>query len=67
MHCGKEQTRNLLMELYRILMCRAVVKQTIRQCIPCRRMIHEVDALQMADLQEFRLPRKNHLFFKPQA
>ena len=44
MHCGTEQTRSLLMEHYWILRCRAVVKQTVRQCIPCRRMIQEVAA-----------------------
>ena len=64
MHCGTEQTRSLLMELYWILRCRAVVKQTIRQCIPCRRMIQEVAAPQMADLQEFTLPRENHQVFQ---
>ena len=58
--CGTEQTRNLLMELYWILRCRAVVKQTFRQCIHCRRMIQEVAAPQMADLPEFRLPQENH-------
>ena len=64
MHCGTEQTRSLLMELYWILRCRAVVKQTVRQCIPCRRMIQEVAAPQMADLPEFRLPRENHHVFQ---
>ena len=64
MHCGTEQTRSLLMELYWILRCRAVVKQTVRQCIPCRRMIQEEAAPQMAGLPEFRLPRENHQVFQ---
>ena len=64
MHCGTEQTRSLLMELYWILRCRSVVKQTVRQCISCRRMIQEVAAPQMADLPEFRLPRENHQVFQ---
>ena len=32
-HCGLEQTWNILMEYYWILLCRAVVKQTIRHCL----------------------------------
>ena len=66
MHCGTEQTGSFLMELHWILKCRAVVKQTVRQCIPCRRMIQEVAAPppQMADLPEFRLPRENHQVFQ---
>ena len=64
MHCGTEQTRNLLMELYWILRCRAVVKQTVRQCIPCSGMIQEVAAPQMSDLPEFRLPQEIHHVFQ---
>ena len=62
MHCGTEQTRKLLMELCWILRCRVVVNQTVRQCIPCRRMIQEVAAPQLADLLEFRLPQKIKVF-----
>ena len=64
MHCGTEQTRSLLMELYWILRCRAVVKQTVGQCISCRGIIKEVAAPQMANLPEFRLPRENHHVFQ---
>ena len=64
LHCGTEQTRSLLMELYWILRCRAVIKQTVRQCIPCGRMIQKVAAPQMADLPEFKLPRENHQVFQ---
>ena len=64
MHWGTEQIRNLLMELYCILRCRAVVKQTVRQCISCRLIIQEVAAPQMADLPEFRLPQENHHVFQ---
>ena len=41
-HCGPEQTRSTLMEYYWILRCRAVVKQTMRHCLPCRRMQQDV-------------------------
>ena len=47
-HYCPEQTRNILMEYYWILRCPAVVKQTIRHCLPCRRMI-EVTIPKMAD------------------
>ena len=55
-HSGVEQTRSFLMEYYWILICRAVVRQTIRQCIPCRRMAQEINPPQMSDLPSERLP-----------
>ena len=67
MHCGTEQTRSLLMELYWILRCRAVVKQTVRQCIPCRRMIQEVAAPKWLTSQSSDYQEKIIKFFKPQA
>ena len=53
-HCGPEPTRNTLMEYYWILRCRAVVKQTIRHCLQCRRMQQDVSNPQMADLRKER-------------
>ena len=58
-HCGPEQTRNILMEYYWILRCRAVVKQTIRHCLPRRRMIQDVSIPKIADLPQERLPKNN--------
>ena len=63
-HCGSEQTRNTLMEYYWILRCRAVVKQTKRHCLPCRRMQQDVSNPQMADLLKERLPKKNQFVFE---
>ena len=48
--CGPEQTRNIRLEYYWILRCRAVVKQTIRHCHSCRRTIQDVSIPKMADL-----------------
>ena len=63
MHCGTEQRRSLLMEIYWFLWCRAVIKETIRECIPCRRLIHEMAAPQMADLPKYGLQKENrHVF-----
>ena len=63
-HCGPEQTRNILMEYYWILRCRAAVKQTIRHCFPCRRMIQDVSIPKMADLPQERLPKNNQFVFE---
>ena len=63
-HCGPEQTRNTLMKCYWILRCRAVVKQTIRRCLPCRRMQQDVSNPQIADLPKERLPKKNQFVFE---
>ena len=63
-HCGPEQTRNTLMEYYWIVRCRAVVKQTICHCLPCRRMQQGVSNPQMADLPKERLPKKNQFVFE---
>ncbi|XP_075256676.1 uncharacterized protein LOC142349146 [Convolutriloba macropyga] len=60
---GVEQTRCLLMQYYWILKCRAVVRQTVRQCIPCRRMIQEIQQPQMSDLPCKRLPSEHHFVF----
>ena len=57
-HYGPEQTRNILMEYYWILRCPAVIKQTIRHCLPCRQMI-EVTIPKMADLPQEKLPKNN--------
>ena len=62
-HSGVEQTRSFLMEYYWILKCRAIVRQTIRQCIPCRRMAQEISPPQMSDLPSERLPLQNHFAF----
>ena len=62
-HSGVEQTRFFLMEYYWILKCRAVVRQKIRQCIPCRRMAQEINPPQMSDLPSERLPLQNHSAF----
>ena len=51
------------MEYYWILKCRAVVRQTIRQCIPCRRMAQEINPPQRSDLPSERLPLQNHIAF----
>ena len=51
------------MQYYWILNCRAVVRQTVRQCIPCRRMIQEIQQLQMSDLQCERLPSEHQFVF----
>ena len=53
-HCGPEQTRNILMEYYWILRCRAVLKQTIRHCLPCRRIIQDVSIPKIAELPQER-------------
>ena len=63
-HCGPEQTRNTLMEYYWTLRCGAVVKQTIRHYLPCRRMQQDVSKPQMADLTKERLTKKNQLVFE---
>ncbi|XP_075252273.1 uncharacterized protein LOC142344459 [Convolutriloba macropyga] len=47
--------------------CRAVVKQTVRQCIPCRRMIQEVAAPKWLTSQSSDYQEKIIKFFKPQA
>ena len=51
------------MEYYWILKCRAVVRQTIRQCIPCRRMAQEISPPQMSDLPSELLLLQNHFAF----
>ena len=58
--------RNILMEYYYywILRCRVVVKQTIRHCAPCRRMIQVVSIPKMADLPQERLPKNNQFVFE---
>ena len=63
-HCGPEQTRNILMEYYWILRCRAVVKQTVRHCLPCHRMIQDVSIPKKAVLLHKRLPKNNQFVFK---
>ena len=63
-HCGQEQTRNIPMEYYWILRCRAVVKQTIRHFLPCRQMIQDVSIPKMADLPQERLPKNNQFVFE---
>ena len=63
-HCGPEQTRNILIEYYWILRCRAVVKQTIRHCLLCRRMIQDVSIPKMAELPQERLPKNNQFVFE---
>ena len=63
-HCGPEQSRNILMEYYWILRCRAVVKQTIRHCRPCRRMIQNIRFPKLADLALERLPKCNQFVFE---
>ena len=63
-HCGPEQTKNILMRYYWIIRCRAVEKQTIRQCLPCRRMIQDISIPKMADLPEERLPKNNQFVFE---
>ena len=67
MHCGTEQTRNLLMELYWILRCRAVVKQTVRQCIPCRRIIQKNTAPKWLTSKNSDYHKRTITFFKPQV
>ena len=62
-HSGVEQTRCLLMQYYWILKCRAVVRQTVRQCIPCRRMIQDIQQPQMSDIPCERLPSEHHFVF----
>ena len=52
------------MEYYWILRCRAVVKQTIRHCLPCRRMIKDISIPKMADLPQERLPKNNQFVFE---
>ena len=52
------------MEYYWILRCRAVVKQTIRHCLPCRRMLQDISIPQMVDLPAERLPKKNWFVFE---
>ena len=51
------------MEYYWILKCRAIVRQTKRQCIPCRRMAQEIHPPQMSDLPSERLLLQNHFAF----
>ena len=63
-HCGLEQTRNTHMKYCWILGCRAVVKQTIRHCLSCCRMLQDVSIPQMADLQAERLLKKNQFVFE---
>ena len=62
-HSGVEQTRSFLMEYYWILKCRAVVRQTICQCIPCRKMAQEITPPQMSDMPNERLPLQNDFAF----
>ena len=62
-HSGVVQTRFFLMEYYWILKCRAVVRQTIRQCTPCQRMAQEISPPQMSDLPSERLPLQNYFAF----
>ena len=60
---GVEQTRCLLKQYYWVLKCRAVVRQTVRQCILWRRMIREIQQPQMSDLPCERLPSEHHFVF----
>ena len=62
--CGPEQTLNTLMEYYWTLRCGAVVKQTIRPCLPFRRKLQDVSTPQMAELPAERLPKKNQFVFE---
>ena len=62
-HSGVEQTRSFLMEHYWILKCRAVVRQTMRQCISCRIIAQEINPPQMSYLPSDRLPLQNHFAF----
>ena len=52
------------MDYYWIFRCTAVVKQTIRHCLPCRRMLQDVSIPQLADLPAEILPVKNQFFFE---
>ena len=52
------------MEYYWILRCRAAVKQTIRHCLPCRRMIQDISIPKMADLPQERLSKNNQFVFE---
>ena len=63
-HCGPEQTRNTLMEYYWILRCRTVVKQTIRHCLPCRRMLQDVSTPRWLIYPRTYYPRKIRLSLK---
>ena len=62
-HSGVEETRSCLMEYYWVLKCRAVVRQKIRQCIPCQRMAQEINPPQMSDPPRESLPFQNHFAF----
>ena len=63
-HCCPEQTRNTLMEYYWILRCRAVVKQTIRHCLPCRRTLQDVSTPGWLIYPRTDYPRKISLSLK---
>ena len=63
-HCCREQTLNTLMEYYWIHRCRAVVKQTIRHCLPFRRKMQDVSTPQVVELHAERLPKKIGLSLK---
>ena len=64
-HSGVEQTRSFsfLIDYCWILKFRAVVRQTIRQCHPCRWIAQEINPPQMSDLPGERLPLQNHFAF----
>ena len=66
-HSGHEQTRCLLMQYYSILESRAVVRQTVRQCIRCRRLIQEIWQPQIPDLPCERFPSEHHFVFATTA
>ena len=58
-HSANEQARGILMENYWILRCRLTVRQSIRNCLSCRRMLQQVSAILMADLPKDQLPTEN--------
>ena len=58
-----ELTRSILMENYWILLCRLTVRQTLRNCLSCHRLLQEVLAPLMAGLPKDRLPTASHYPF----
>ena len=51
------------MENYWILLCRLTVRQTLRNCLSCHRLLQEVLAPLMAGLPKDRLPTASHYPF----
>ena len=62
-HSRVQQTRCRLMQHYWIFKCKAVVRQTVRQCIPCRRTIQEIHRPKTSDLPCERLASEQHFVF----